>query len=352
MKTKLILLLLVVSFHTAMAQYSDYLKNPFHKAYHDSLKKMDYPYTFPLWGKKAYKKGFDIPFPWGIGANYYWTRQEVKIENISVGFNDKAPVDLSDVLEFGKVEATANAYTIRPDLFVLPFLSVYGVFGFGNSSIMVPVVEPVTFTTNPTSKATSAGIGFTLAGGFQGIVLIFDNSFNWLNTDKLTDLVPAYNAALRIAHQFSSSMRADRNITFWLGPGYQKIKADTKGVIAISELFPGADGSRKQEIKDRLDSWYATLSPPQQAVASDIIEKIKDHFDGRDPGNGTITYQLDKKIANPWNLLYGAQFQLSKNWMWRLEMGAFGKRSSFLFSLNYRFQSLKKKSSEPSGDSN
>ena len=347
MKAILTLTGLLILNSTIQAQYSEYYKNPFHQAYHDSLKKMNYPYTFPLWGKKAYKKGFDVPYPWGIGANYFWVKQEVKIDNVAVGLNDKAPVDFTDVIKFGKINATANAYTVRPDLFVLPFLSVYGVFGFGNSNIEVPVVEPVVFTTNPTSKATSAGLGFTVAGGFQGVVLIFDNSFNWLNTDKLTDLVPAYNATLRVAYQFSSSMRADRSITFWMGPCFQKIKADTKGVIAISEIFPGIDESQKQNIKDRLDEWYGSLKPPQQAVADEIITKVKAYFEGRDPGNSTITYQLDKKIAGPWNVVLGSQFQFNKNWMMRLEMGAFGKRSQFLWSFNYRFQSFKHKSNEP-----
>jgi hypothetical protein len=347
MKAILILTSLLMVNFTIHAQQAEYYKNPFHQAYHDSLKKMNYPYTFPLWGKKAYKKGFDIPYPWGIGANYFWAKQEINISNVAVGFNGKTPVDITDAITFGKIEATANVYTVRPDLFVFPFLSVYGVFGYGSSSIDVPIVEPVVFTTNPKSKATSAGIGFTVAGGFQGAVIIFDNSFNWLNTDKLTDLVPAYNATLRIGHQFNSSMRADRAITFWMGPSFQKIKADTKGEIKVNEIFPDMDGSKKQEIKDRLDEWYASLKPPQQAVADEIITKIKDHFDGRDPGNGIITYELDKKIAGPWNIVLGSQFQFNKNWMGRLEMGVFGKRSQFLFSVNYRFESLKHKSNEP-----
>src|SRR4029078_7949411 len=126
MKTKLVLIFLLATSTTGLSQYSEYTKNPFHEAYHDSLKKMNYPYTFPLWGKKAYKKGFDIPYPWGIGANYFWAKQEVKISNIKVGFNGKEPVDLTNVIQFGRITAEANAYTIRPDLFVLPFLSVYG----------------------------------------------------------------------------------------------------------------------------------------------------------------------------------------------------------------------------------
>ncbi|HET7898881.1 MAG TPA: hypothetical protein VFL47_14450, partial [Flavisolibacter sp.] len=347
MKAKLFILSLLGFGLSSQAQYSELQKNPFHKAYHDSLRAMNYPYTFPLLAKKAYKKGFDIPYPWGIGTNYFWAKQEVTISNISVGVNGKDPVDLTNVIQFGKITAEANAYTIRPDLFVFPFLSVYGVFGFGNSNIDVPVVKPVVFTTHPTSKATSAGLGFTVAGGFQGMVLIFDNSFNWLNTDKLTDLVPAYNATLRFAYQFNSSMRTDRTITVWMGPCFQKIKADTKGEIAINEIFPGLDESQKQNIKDRLDEWYNSLTPPQQAVAGQIIDKIKEHFAGRDPGNGKITYQLDKKIAGPWNLVFGSQFQFNKHWMMRIEMGAYGQRSQFLLSFNYRFESLKHKSNQP-----
>jgi hypothetical protein len=347
MKTKLTLVFFLLLNLILHAQYSELQKNPFHKAYRDSLKAMNYPYTFPVFGKKAYKKGFDVPYPWGIGANYFWAKQEINISKVAIGFNDKAPVDVSNVIKFGKVTSTASATTFRPDLFVFPFLSIYGIVGFGNGTTEVPVVAPVVFTTTAKSNVTSAGFGFTLAGGFQGVIIILDNNFNWVNTDKLTELVPAYNFAGRFAHMFSSSMRADRNITLWIGGFYQKIKADTKGVIKVSELFPGSSSSEQQKIASRLDEWITQLSPAQKAVGQDIVDKIKDHFAGTDPGNGTITYQLDKDIAGPWNMIFGGQFQFNKNCMMRIEMGAFGKRSQFLLSANYRFQSFKRKSTKP-----
>src|SRR5687768_16753499 len=105
MKALLILLSLLILNITIHAQYSELQKNPFHKAYHDSLKAMNYPYTFPLYGKKAYKKGFDVPYPWGLGVNYFWAKQEVTISNITVGFNDNGPVDLTDVIQFGRITA-------------------------------------------------------------------------------------------------------------------------------------------------------------------------------------------------------------------------------------------------------
>jgi hypothetical protein len=347
MKFRLIVIGILLFSISVQAQVSELQKNPFHKAYRDSLKAMNYPYTFPIFGKKAYKKGFDVPYPWGGGVNYFWAKQEITISHLAVGFNDRPPVDLSNVVTFGKTTSTANAYTIRPDLFVFPFLSIYGILGFGSGLTEVPVVEPVSFNTKTNNKVTSAGFGFTAAGGFQGVIIILDNNFNWVNTEKLTELVPAYNFAGRLAHNFNSAMRADRSITIWVGGFFQKLRAETKGVIKVSELFPGATASQKQIITGQLNDWLTKLSPEQRSVGQDIVDRIKDHFAGTDPGNGTITYELDKKIAGPWNMIYGGQFQFNKNWMMRIEMGAFGKRSQFLLSGNYRFQSLKKKSTSP-----
>src|SRR5262245_37625687 len=61
-------------------------KNPFHKAYHDSLRTMNYDATFPLLGKKAYKKGYDIQFPWGVGLAYFVQQQKVLIKSTKISF--------------------------------------------------------------------------------------------------------------------------------------------------------------------------------------------------------------------------------------------------------------------------
>ena len=141
--------------------------NPYHEAYHDSLKKMNYPYTFPLLGKKAYKKGFDIPYAWGISPVYFAQRQDIEIAEIAVGLNDGPLADISGLVQFGRIENKVSTFTIRPDLWVLPFLNIYGIFGFGKTSTEVPLVKPIDFTTVQNFDATSAGFGFTFAGGIR-----------------------------------------------------------------------------------------------------------------------------------------------------------------------------------------
>lgn len=57
----------------AAAQGLDSKNNHAYQHYYDSLKAMDYPYTFPLPGKKAYKKGYNLPYAWGAGLIFnHW----------------------------------------------------------------------------------------------------------------------------------------------------------------------------------------------------------------------------------------------------------------------------------------
>lgn len=171
--------------------------NPFHQAYHDSLQAMDYPYKLPILGKGAYKKGYDIPFPLGVGIAYFAQRQRVEISSTQISFNDSQPVDLTGVIEFGNIVNYSNAWSIRPNFWILPFVNLYAVFAAGNSQTEVPLVKPINFTTTQEFRANTAGVGATLAGGFHGIIVIVDQNYNWVDLDAFVEPVPAYNLDTR-----------------------------------------------------------------------------------------------------------------------------------------------------------
>ena len=146
-----------------------------------------------------------------------------------------------------------------------------------------------------------------------------------------------------MGHNFVNPRRADRSVTLWFGGFYQKIKADTDGHIPISSLFPDITPEQADEIRERLDEWVEGLPPAQEIIMREVIQKINDFFDGREPGNSEIHYVLDKRVAEPWNLIFGAQYQHNKNWQIRSEIGTFGKRTQFLLNLNYRFAGFRKR---------
>ena len=53
--------------------------------------------------------------------------------------------------------------------------------------------------------------------------------------------------------------------------------------------------------------------------------------------SATVQYSLEKNVKNMWNMVIGAQFQLSKHWMIRAEYGFLGSRNQFISGLQYRF---------------
>ncbi len=321
------------------AQYAEKIINPFHDRYYDSLKKMDYPYTFPILGKGAYKRGYDIPFPWGISAVYFTQRQQIAITSTQIGVNGSEKVDLSDFIKFGPVIAQTNAYTVRPDLWVLPFLNVYGVFGGGTTQTDVLLVEPAIFQTTQRFNVRSAGVGATLAGGLGGVFIVWDNNINWADVDALVEPVPAFNSSVRVGHNFVDPRHADRNLSIWAGTFYQKINNDTKGSIGVNEVFPGfGEGNVIAEMRD----WASGLPPAQRVIANQIIDALENAA-GNIPDDTQIDYFLDKKVVGPFNLIFGAQFQVNKHWQFRTELGVFGKRSQFLLNANYRFQGFRRK---------
>lgn len=322
-----------------IAQGAQKIFNPIYEEYFDSLKNSNYPYTFPVLGKKAYAAGYDLPYAWGASAIYFTQRQEITISKTLIGFNGGEQVDLSEFIRFGPVIANSNAFTMRPDLWVLPFLNVYGIIGGGFTQTDVNLVSPVSFETSQRFKASSLGVGATLTGSAGPVWVAWDNNFNFVDVEVVVEPVPAFNSSLRIGHTVPSISNPQRNLSVWVGTFYQSIKNDTQGSITIADVFPGfGEGN----VINQLNEWAETLPPAQRVVVKQIIQKLEDFGNGIDPGTTTIDYQIKKEVTVPFNMILGAQYQFNKNWMLRSEMGVFGKRSQFLVNVNWRFPGFRK----------
>ena len=53
--------------------------------------------------------------------------------------------------------------------------------------------------------------------------------------------------------------------------------------------------------------------------------------------SSTVQYSIDKRPADMWNFMVGGQFQLSKMWMFRAEVGFLGSRTHAIAGAQYRF---------------
>jgi len=339
---RIILLTVIVLFTTqqSFGQFSTRKIKSKHEQYTDSLKSVEYNFMLPFLGQQTYKKGFDIPYPMGVMANYMWMKQGITIDNLQLGLvtNDlDIPLTPVDFIKFGDNKNTSYSVNVRPDIWVFPFVNLYGIFGFGRSNTEVNLVAPVELKSVVDQSISTAGVGAMVAFGIGPVWLSADINWTWNKPELLDKAVRVNVVGLRMGHTFTFKQRPDRNIAIWIGGMRAQMNSDTNGELKLSDALPPETWERKDEIVDNYWNWYnneATI--PQKIAADKVLTPIVEKLDDAD-GSAIIKYGMDKQVAELWNGIIGAQFQLNKHWMIRSEGGIIGDRKSFLISLNYRF---------------
>jgi hypothetical protein len=323
------------------AQYATRKLSKKQQAYIDSLKQVEYNYVFPIWGQKAYQQGFDLPYPAGIMGNFIWMKQGIAIENFQLGIQNEnvdLPMTPIDFIDFGSNTNTSYASNIRPDLWIFPFLNVYGLFGYGSSTTEVNLVEPVAMKSIVKQNMSTAGFGFMGAFGLGPLWMSVDANWTWTKPELLDDPVRVGVLGLRLGKTFVFKNHPDRNIAFWAGGMRARMASSTVGQIKMADAIPQETWDRVDEIVADYYTWYDSLDPVRQAIVDNsAFPDFINALDSRD-GNTTVRYGMDKSPVQEWNVVIGAQFQVNKSWQIRTEGGIIGDRKSFLASVNYRFK--------------
>lgn len=345
-KIVLLSIIIVFVYVSVQAQYTTTRINSKYEAYTDSLKNIEYDYFFPILGQGAYSEGFDIPYPAGIMANYMWMRQSIVIDNMQLGLktnNLDIPLTGVDFIDFGKNTNTSYTANVRPDLWIFPFLNVYGIFGYGQSSTEVNLLAPIELKSVVDQGVSTAGVGVMTAFGVGPVWVSADFNWTWNKPELLDKAVQVNVMGLRIGHTFTFRDHPTRNIAVWVGGMRAKMGTETKGAVTLADALPQDVWDRKDEIVDNYWEWYDGLDPnnivdrKKIEIADEVLTPIVNRIDAAD-GSAEIRYGMDKQVKQMWNGIIGMQFQLNKSWMFRTEGGLIGDRKSLLFSVNYRFR--------------
>lgn len=334
-----IIVLLFVSAES-LAQYTQKKTASRFQTYTDSLKNVEYNYVFPIFGQGAYKRGFDIPYPAGVMVNFMWLKQGILIDNLQLGVKtDNADIPLTPVefIEFGENTNTTYTVNVRPDLWIFPFLNVYGIFGYGNSHTEVNITAPVQFKSVVDQGIATYGFGLLAAFGIGPLWVSADVNFTWNKPELVAKAVPVNVLGLRVGHTFVFKNKPYRNIGVWVGGMRASMGAETVGEIKLSDAIPPETWERKDEIVEQYYTWYESLPPAKKKVVDGTaVPEIIDRLDNADGGT-IVRYGIDKQVKEKWNGLVGMQFQQNKHWQFRAEGGVIGDRKSILASVNYRF---------------
>jgi hypothetical protein len=340
----------------------------------DSLRNAEYPYVMPIWGQQATNAGFHLPLPFGVNINYVWQESEITISNLSIGFNGGEMQNLDQVIQFNSTDASSNVVNFRPDLWLFPFLNIYGIFAKSktstavNFSVFLPEdirdpensawSEVLIADAAPEFDAMSFGFGLTPTIGIGGGWLALDMNFTWTDIAELKEPAFGFVFGPRLGKTFELG-KPDMNINFWVGGFRLKIGSSTEGSLPLSDLFDVGEFEQKIEagfekvaqVQQDADEWWNSLTPVEQRnptnaaryeAANKALEVAGKVLNQASAAAGridesTVQYSLEKAQANMWNFIVGAQFQLNKHFMIRGEYGFLSKRHQFIGGIQYRF---------------
>jgi len=374
MKMKIVFSLLIIASINLSAQtYSNKVVGKKNSELIDSLKVVEYPYALPIWGEKVTQLGFDIPYSAGLSAQYLWQESEILINNLMVGFNNGQMFNLDEIVRFNDATAVTNGINVRPDIWLFPFLNIYGIlaksnnktnvdFGIytpGNFEIDIPnrdidweMVKVMDLNTTAEFDATTFGFGLTPTMGVGGGWMAFDMNFTWTDIEELDKPASVFVFGPRFGKSFQFK-KPEQNLAIWVGGFRVMMNTGTSGSLNLSELLPGMDDQiqngfdKVEEGQQKVDEWWHSLPSgilgqenprniAKKAAAEGVLNLTSNVLDAASRAE-TVQYSLDKRQKNMWNFIVGSQFQINKSWMIRGEVGFLGSRTQVISGLQYRF---------------
>ena len=226
----------------------------------------------------------DLPRPWGIGFDFFTMDQDYDIKHLDFALPGVIIGDPTQI----KVTNEVQHFDIQGDVWLLPFLNVFGIIGRVSTDTLVDFSQveieglPFSLGTLPVSfDGTVYGGGFTLVYGTE----------NWFTSVTTT---------------FTTT--------------------STSGTLDSS-----VDSTSVQPRVGLLrDNWRFWLG----AMYLDTDEKHSGTFDL--PFIGPVPFEVELVTKDNWNYAGGVGYEFSDRTNLSLELG-FGSRTHTLFNFNYRF---------------
>ena len=257
----------------------------------------------PIWGEEARKRGYELPLPLGISANFYYERQDFKVQDLEVAFDGGNFISIGDFIRLEDIDTRQSNINLRLDAWLFPFLNVYGLFGFteGNMDGEVfvpgrpPLLPALTIPLDIDYEGPTYGGGATLAGGLRlparpsmTVFAVADGNLTRTDLDFVDDNLESGSKI--DAFVFSSRLGVR-----------ERINESIHGAVWVGAMY--------------------------QNVAQDFEGRVK---------SLNISFKVEQEPQHPWNALVGARLEAGRHFDFILE-GGLGGRRSILGTLSYRF---------------
>ncbi|NER08904.1 hypothetical protein SAMN06265375_1011623 [Muriicola jejuensis] len=324
----LVLLLLACVTMTYSQTVSDLSISDKLESYRDSLKRTPYEWHLPIMGKKIREMGFDIPYPNGVSFTYAHSKQDLLLSDAFVGFDPDELIPIDGFARFRSISSVVNAYTVRYDFWLLPFMNFYGIGGSVDAITNIQLGLPFEAEFDTKRKTGLAyGWGTVLGGAIGPMIISTDFAMMWT---KMADLDQPNKSILFGARTgyLMKFRNPERNLAFLVGAQYIGINKAGSGKL---ELISASD---KEKALGDLNGWYDNLTDREQEVLEPLYSGLANWLDSSESTN--LYYKFNKRFISPWSMNVGLNFQYNKRYT-LTGIYSFGSRSQLVVGLGYRF---------------
>lgn len=275
-------------------------------------------HALPFLAQKVIDTGYDLPLPYGAGLVFSVNDQEQAISELQVGINgrDKVPFEF---VTFDRAITKTDSLNAKIDAWLFPFLNVYAIYGpleadadiefliDGNGMLdhlgisCDGLVRPrlcdrlqdqdFLLPIHTTPSGTSWGFGGVLAGGWNGWFATIP--FNYSRVD-LGDTIAEGSPIVTVTPRFGRNFVLGDlgNMALFAGGNYLKSELQISGTYRIP-------------------------------IEDEVL---------------TFDYTVQQKNKDAWNLVFGFNWDLNKQFSWSMEYDGFiGTREAVIASVTWRF---------------
>lgn len=207
----------------------------------------------PVLGKYARNNKRSISYPFGIELHSMFFDQKYTASGLKLQSDSTDIFARADTL-YQNTSAYEFKGSVRPNIWILPFLNVYGIFGYTKGMIKpnltvpyivlqnVPVFDTLVVDTTFEIHddigyvGPTYGVGATFSIGYRYLFLVADYNYSITDPTDLDDNLQNHTFSPKIGVLLGKNKKIKG--AFWLGAMYIKNDQRFEGKIDVEEINP------------------------------------------------------------------------------------------------------------------
>jgi len=238
-----------------------------------------YERNFPIWAQEAIDLGHELPKPYGFSMTYMKMEQPLIVD--SVAFSGLGPIDDRVKVGTSTAQQESETLTLRGDVWVLPFLNVYGILGYtqGSSTAVVnptlnypnlpnrPPLDLGSYDFELNFKGITYGAGTTIVGGIDNWFALLDVNYTNTALDILDGEISSIVVSPRVGYRWKFK---GHDMQLWTGAMYQNVEQTFAGNLKDIGFDQALLSGGKFRVEQHLEDKWNTLVGGQAAITNNV----------------------------------------------------------------------------------